>query len=214
MGKNMPNLGKGLKRARKKAGYRTQEILHAALESYGIEVTLETVRNWEQGKSCPSMEVFLKLCSFFDCSADYLLYQIEERTHDLKYICEYTGLTEESVNSLHFLKDFHGDNYLSILNILIYDCLHNMTIGKRRSVLSLLYYFLSIDINIPFVYTISNSGVIKKEKQRPEGYYDNAMYFDARINENAALIELQETLTRLKREYIDSTEKQIPSVSL
>lgn len=103
--KNLRNFANGLKRARKKAGYRSQkrfvEALNEAYKAEGFSVTVDTVENWEQGKSSPAMNVFLKLCDFFDCSADYLLYKIDEKNHDLQFICEYTGLSEESVIVLH-----------------------------------------------------------------------------------------------------------------
>ena len=91
---------KGLKRARLKSGFKTQQALTDALLKAKFNVTLDTVQNWEQGKSSPSMETLLKLCDFFDCSADYLLGLIEEKTHDLAFICEYTGLSEESIINL------------------------------------------------------------------------------------------------------------------
>ena len=103
--KNLRNFANGLKRARKKAGYRSQkrfvEALNEAYKAEGFSVTVDTVENWEQGKSSPAMNVFLKLCDFFDCSADYLLYKIDEKNHDLQFICEYTGLSENAVEKLH-----------------------------------------------------------------------------------------------------------------
>ena len=91
---------KGLKRARIKSGFKTQQALTDALLKAKFNVTLDTVQNWEQGKSSPSMETLLKLCDFFGCSADYLLGRIEEKNHDLAFICEYTGLSEESITNL------------------------------------------------------------------------------------------------------------------
>ena len=96
MGSRTPNFSKGLKKVRKKAGYKTQEIF-----SKSINKSLETVRNWEQGKYKPSLDDFLALCELFVCDADYLLDTIDERTHDARFICQYTGLSEDAVESLH-----------------------------------------------------------------------------------------------------------------
>lgn len=100
MDNNLRNFGKGLKRARKKAGYKTQQNLADALNEAGVSVTKDTVENWEQGVSSPTLNVFLLLCDFFHCSSDYLLDRIDEKNHDLKFICDYTGLSEESVELL------------------------------------------------------------------------------------------------------------------
>lgn len=204
MEKNLPDFARGLKQARKKAGYRTQKDLRTALSGAGLDITVDTIENWEQGKSSPSMETFLKLCDFFGCSADYLLNRIGEKNHDLHFICGYTGLTEESAEALHFLHNTYSQAMIEIIDLLLFDCLHQREGSHSRSILSLLYYFFSIDIRNPTVYSISNSGYIRKEAGRPNGYIDTAMYFDARINENAALMELQETLSRFKRDFIDS----------
>ncbi len=46
------------------------------------------------------------LCDALECDMSYLLGEIQYSTHDLKFICEYTGLTEKSVKKLHKAKDF------------------------------------------------------------------------------------------------------------
>lgn len=98
MGKNKTVLLVNLKEARKKAGYKTQGEF---AEAYHI--SLQTVRNWEQGKTSPSLEDFIDLCEKLKCDGDYLLGKIDERTHTLEYIKESTGLTENSIHALAFL---------------------------------------------------------------------------------------------------------------
>ncbi len=111
MDKNLRNFGNGLKRARKKAGYKTQKDLAAVLTAAGMPVTKDTIENWEQSKSCPSMGDFLKLCDFFDCSADYLLYKIDEKDHDLQFIHDVTGLSDASITVLHHINSLPKDLY-------------------------------------------------------------------------------------------------------
>ncbi len=98
MGNLTPNFGAGLKRARKKAGYKTQQDFADSFYK-----SLETIRNWEQGKTKPSLDDFLDLCYRFECDADYLLGTIDERTHNISFICQYTGLSETAVEHLHML---------------------------------------------------------------------------------------------------------------
>lgn len=104
-----------LKEARKKAGYKTQEEFADA-----YHISLETVRNWEQGKTMPLMGDFIDLCDFLHCDGDYLLGKIDERTHTLQYIKDLTGLTEDSIHTLNFLhrRGFEGEKLaIDFLNL-------------------------------------------------------------------------------------------------
>ncbi len=98
MGNKTPNFGRGLKKARKRAGYKTQPDF---AKSY--HRSIDTVQNWEQGKFKPRLDEFLDLCQFFNCDADYLLDTLDERTHEIDYICKYTGLSSDAVEALHHL---------------------------------------------------------------------------------------------------------------
>ena len=40
------------------------------------------------------------LCELYDCDMDYLMGRIDESKHDLKFICEQTGLNEAAVKRL------------------------------------------------------------------------------------------------------------------
>lgn len=51
-------------------------------------------------------ETYKKICDGFDilgevCSMEYLLGEVRQSTHDLQFICDYTGLSEEAVRKLH-----------------------------------------------------------------------------------------------------------------
>ena len=75
--------------------------------------------------------------------------------------------------------------------------------GKSRSILSLLYYFFSVDINNTNVFAVDKYGNMRKLDHRPSGYIDSQLFFDSQTNENAALIELQSTLLNFKREVLE-----------
>lgn len=93
----MRSFKNGFKRARKEAGY-TQKTFSEA-----FRVSIDTVKNWEQGRSVPEVCTIEQLCDFFKCDMDYLFNQIKCRTHDAQFICEYTGLSQEAVMLLHYL---------------------------------------------------------------------------------------------------------------
>lgn len=113
MGNKTMNFGRGLKRARKNAGYKTQEIF-----ADNVQRSIDTVRNWEQGKNKPSLDDFLGLCEFFECDADYLLDNLDVQSHDLDFVCKYTGLSAAAVETLHTIacapgRDINALKYFS-----------------------------------------------------------------------------------------------------
>lgn len=85
------------KQERIKAGY-TQESFAI---SFGV--SLDTVRNWEQGRTVPEIKTLEALCAEFGCEPDYLLGRMQHSTHDEQFICSATGLNEDSVANLHRL---------------------------------------------------------------------------------------------------------------
>ena len=86
---------KNLKKARKRAGYKTQEAFAEAL-GYSIE----SVRNWEQGRTIPEPGTLFRLADFLDCDLDYLIGRIDKPTHDLNFITDSLRLSEEAVEKL------------------------------------------------------------------------------------------------------------------
>lgn len=79
----------------RKQKYETQSDFAEALN-----VSIDSVRNWEQGRILPEMETLFKICDLLDCDLDYLTGRIEQKTHDLQYISDYMGLSEETINTL------------------------------------------------------------------------------------------------------------------
>lgn len=107
MGSKLHTFSSGCRRARKKAGYTQQSFADA------IHFSVESVRNWEQGRVVPERSTIEKLCDFFKCDMDYLFDRIDYETHDLSFICKYTGLSEEAVKVLHYLS---ADNAPNVIN--------------------------------------------------------------------------------------------------
>ena len=85
------SFSKGLKRARKAAVF-TQESF-----AKEFNVSLKTIQNWEQNACTPNSKDLIALCKFFNCDMDYLFHNIDCKTHDLQYICDMTGLSENNV---------------------------------------------------------------------------------------------------------------------
>lgn len=135
-----------MKEARKKAGYKTQEEFAKA-----YHISLQTVRNWEQGKTSPSLEDFIDLCEKLKCDADYLLGKIDERTHTLEYIKNNTGLTEDSVHALGFLHSRGYDTEKKTLDFLNMELSHLYRIAIEpdyenlapiETIFSMMYFYI------------------------------------------------------------------------
>lgn len=78
-------------------GNETQEQFAGSLG-----VSLDAVKNWEQGYAMPGIDTLFKLCDKYHCEIDYLLGRMEHKTHDLQYICDETGLSERAVEVLKY----------------------------------------------------------------------------------------------------------------
>ena len=75
----------------------TQEELATA-----IGCSRQAISQYMDGTSVPNIDKLLGICDFFDISCDYLLglTEVKTRDDDLRFVCEYTGLNEESVYTL------------------------------------------------------------------------------------------------------------------
>lgn len=99
------------KRERKKAGYSQKSFAEY------FDVSLDTVRNWEQGRKVPEIRTIERLCAEFGCEPDYLLGRMESSTHDVQFICDQTGLSEDAVLVLNRLREDHAS--IQVLDFLL-----------------------------------------------------------------------------------------------
>lgn len=69
-----------------------------------IGISRASLEYYEKGQRKPDIEVLTLLAKYYDVSTDYLLGLSNAKTtdRDIKFICEYTGLSEKSVNILHY----------------------------------------------------------------------------------------------------------------
>ena len=88
------SLKEGLKRARKDAGLTQAELS----EKMGVHI--KTVMNWEQGIAEPSLGTLMDLTELYHCDLDYLTGRLDQKTHDLQFIHDQTGLSEKAIEKL------------------------------------------------------------------------------------------------------------------
>ncbi len=76
----------------------TQEELTAVLNVK----TRQSVTGYIDGSTLPTIDKVVALADYFNVSADYLLGLTDTQTtnKDLKFVCEYTGLSEQSVRNI------------------------------------------------------------------------------------------------------------------
>lgn len=62
----------------------------------------QAVSQYMDGSSAPNVDKLLSISDFFDVSTDYLLGRTNAETtdKDLRFICEYTGLSENTIMTL------------------------------------------------------------------------------------------------------------------
>lgn len=69
----------------------------------GILGTIKHYENPNYTKSMPTLDKVMNMCELLDCDIDYLTGKLDYKTHSIKFICEFTGLSEETVTLLHHL---------------------------------------------------------------------------------------------------------------
>ena len=73
----------------------------------GILGTLKNYEN-ENWTGKPNLVTVSNMCDILGCDIDYLTGRIQERTHELHFICDYTGLSESAVENIRHIKEGHA----------------------------------------------------------------------------------------------------------
>ena len=96
----------------------TQQDLAAA-----TGYTRQAISLYLDGSVLPNVEKLCAIAEFFSVSADYLLGLTDTSTtdKDVSFICEYTGLNEDTVQFLHRFLETYGNGIARVLDILADD---------------------------------------------------------------------------------------------
>ena len=75
---------------------------HLSQEQFAekMDVGRSTVLDWEGSITPIDARNLMKMCKLFNCDADYILGRIDEKTHDIQYISEVTGLSDYVIEQL------------------------------------------------------------------------------------------------------------------
>lgn len=93
-----------------------------------IGKTRQAVNNYTLGNTAPDSDTLIKLSEYFNVSADYLLGISDVKTtdKDIAYICEYTGLCEETIEKLHKENNYYSNGIHMLNNLLTDDVMYKM----------------------------------------------------------------------------------------
>lgn len=87
-----------------------------------MSINYQTFFKYTRGTASPNIDNLSKIAKYYDVSTDYLLGLTDCPTtdKDLKFVCEYTGLKSETVDSLKFIQSLGDFSYaLSIIDLLV-----------------------------------------------------------------------------------------------
>lgn len=109
----MTTFAQRLTELREKAGKKRQEVAD------DLGISRASLEYYEKGKRKPDTDILFRIAKYFNTSADYLigLSDVLTTDKDLKFVCEYTGLSDEAVENMQS----HKNNafYTTLLNFLI-----------------------------------------------------------------------------------------------
>ena len=110
-----------LRKARKEAGYSSQEQFaseyNRRFRQEQIEKSIENggkysgiigaYKNYEDPKdsSFPRLDIVANMAEILGCDLDYLTGRIDEKTHDLQSVCDYTGLSATTIEHFREIKE-------------------------------------------------------------------------------------------------------------
>lgn len=109
---SLDTTGKRIKYLRKQLFSKKNPKRKLSQEEFSeiLDCNKGTVVDWEADTVQPDTDNLIKLADFFGVSVDYLLCRIDEKNHDLKFVCEYTGLSEESVLVLRNMTKWNSES--------------------------------------------------------------------------------------------------------
>lgn len=110
-----------IRKARKEAGYSSQERFateyNRRFRQEQIEKSAENggrysgiigaYKNYEdpRNSSFPKLDVVANMADMLNCDLDYLTGRIDEKTHDVQSVCDYTGLSSETIEAIRSVKE-------------------------------------------------------------------------------------------------------------
>ena len=136
----LPILGIRIKELRKMKNLTQMDLANA------IDVSLDTVKNWEQGYNYPTIDKLVYLTHFFKCNIDFLFGNQAQPIKLISDIADCTGISYNSVQQL-----IHDHNNNNPIVPLISELIANKTLLEQLSVCCASDYgFISTIANVVY----------------------------------------------------------------
>lgn len=177
----------------------TQEL------SKHLQCSVQAVNQYKLGVTYPKVENLIRIADYYGVSVDYLIGITDTPNRDttIQAICEYTGLSDESVSFLHL----HSSNraIANVIDFLVDDARYDRQNG--RPLISLIDYYLKYNGEGQPPKQIGIDGRIM-DYMRKDGFVSsNAILLDDHVIENAVLEEIKRTLIALKEQMREEASK-------
>lgn len=85
-----------------------------------MNISLDTVKNWEQGYNYPSIDMLISISEYFKCDFDYLIGQQATPNKEFAHVADMIGISEEAAALLTKAKA-QGNPITEVLSELIED---------------------------------------------------------------------------------------------
>ncbi len=195
------SFGERISELRKEKGIKREELAQF------LNCSVAAVGNYENGNRTPDFETLVKIADKFNVSADYLLGRSENKTtnSNILSICEYTGLNEDSICTLHGLseKDMDIINFF-IQSYEIYDMLYQFNdfeknLSKAANEIKAFYEKYP---DYDYWTTSKNFNEKRISSEIDKTYNNTEMFFKfAQVN----TYEAQRIFLNLMKQYYDKT---------
>lgn len=175
----MATFAERLTQLREKAGKKRQEVAD------DLGISRASLEYYEKGKRKPDTDILFRIAKYFNASADYLigLSDVPTADKDLKFVCEYTGLSEKAVEELNYNKKSHIQGFWNFVSGK-FDILNKLI--ESKTVFEICLY---VDAHYEAAKEINETVKSVVEEYKKTGYIDS--YFE---KGNDKIIEKQEKL--------------------
>ena len=181
------SFGEKLKRIRTKCGLTQGKFADE------MNISLDTVKNWEQGYNYPSIDMLVSISEYFKCDLDYLIGQQSMPNKEFSHIADMIGISERAAALLVNAKE-QSNPITEVLSELIenYSLLENIYSCSTANYGSVGTF---IDVSDPFQPKGKRSMFVTPQKVRQA---DSMDLFN----------NLQEFVDNLRKKYGFPTSKE------
>lgn len=193
----MTTFAQRLTELREKAGKKRQEVAD------DLGISRASLEYYEKGKRKPDTDILFRIAKYFNTSADYLigLSDVPTTDKDLKFVCEYTGLSEKAVEELCNNRKLHIQGFWNFVSGK-FDILNKLI--ESNTVFEICLY---IDAHYEAAKEVNETVKSVVEEYKKTGYLDS--YFEKgndKITEkqeklDLCLFRLQNLVTDFAKEF-------------